>query len=92
MAKLIPLYPKALPLSPLMIKALQKAHDMQSNNEPFGQVDLSGSFSGLLKRGLIDSKTIVAGGEMEVYWYVTPAGKFALRKLGEEYGLQKNDL
>lgn len=61
-----------------MIKALKMAHEKEINNEPFGQVDIEGSFSGLLRRGFIDAKTIIVNGEKLVHWYVTVAGKHAL--------------
>ena len=80
MAKIIPLFEKTSPLTPLMIKALRMAYEKQIKNEPFGQVDIEGSFSGLLRRGLIDAKTIIVNGEKLVHWYVTGAGKLALDK------------
>ncbi len=61
-----------------MIKALRMAYEKQINNEPFGQIDIEGSFSGLLRRGFIDAKTIVVNGDKLVHWYVTGAGKRAL--------------
>ena len=82
MAKIIPLFENASSLTPLKIKALRKAYEMESQNEPFGQIDIFGSFAALLKRELIDAKTIVVKGERLVSWYVTRAGKYALIKLG----------
>ena len=82
MAKIIPLFEKTSPLTPLMIKALRMAYEMQSNNEPFGQIDIHGSFAALLRRGFIDAKTIIVNEEILVSWYVTSAGKYALIKHG----------
>ena len=82
MAKIIPLFAKKPALTPLMLKALRKAYEMESQNEPFGQIDIFGSFAALLKRELIDAKTIVVKGERLVSWYVTRAGKYALTKEG----------
>ena len=82
MAKIIPLFTETPPLTRLMIKALRKAYEMQSNNEPFGQIDIDGSFSGLLRRGLIDARTIILNGEILVSWYVTGPGKYELIKHG----------
>ena len=82
LAKIIPLFTETSPLTRLMIKALRKAYEMQSNNEPFGQIDIDGSFSGLLTRGFIDARTIIVNGEILVSWYVTSAGKYALIKVG----------
>lgn len=64
-----------------MIKALRKAYEMQTKNKPFGQIDIDGSFAGLLRRELIDAKTIIYGGEKVVSWYVTRAGTHTLSKL-----------
>ena len=85
MANVIPLFSKILPLTPLMVKALVLACKMQSNNEPFGQVDLHGAFTGLLRRGCIDAETIISDGEKMVSWYVTRTGKISLEKLGYNF-------
>jgi hypothetical protein len=82
MAKVISLFSKTAPLSSLMIAALKAACIMQSNNEPFGQIDIHGSFAALLRREFIDAKTIYFNGEKMVSWYVTQSGKYTLRKLG----------
>jgi hypothetical protein len=82
MAKIISLYSKAAPLTSFMVKALRTACEKQSNNIPFGQIDIHSSFAVLLKRGFIDAKTIIFKDEKMVTWYVTPAGKNALLKLG----------
>ena len=82
MAMIIPLFENASSLTPLKLKALRMAYEMQSNNEPFGQIDIYGSFAALLKRGFIDTKTIIVNKEVLVSWYVTSAGKYALIKLG----------
>ena len=70
------------PLSPLMIKTLRAACIKQSNHEPFGQVDLNGSFNALLNREFIAAKTIIIRGKKEVFWFVTTSGKNTLSKLG----------
>jgi len=86
MAKIIPLIKvitqSALPLTPLMIKTLRLACKMQSNNESFGQIEIKGSFTALVKRQFIDCKNINIFGELQVCWYVTEAGKNALIKIG----------
>lgn len=84
-AKIIPLFEETVKLTPLMIKALRTACQKQSKNEPFGQIDIHGSFAALLRRGFIDAKTIMFEGEKMVSWYVTRAGKFSLKKLGFEH-------
>jgi len=84
MAKIVPISKiiKSAPLSPLMIKTLRAACKKQNNNERFGQNDLNGSFTALLKREFIDAKTIIIRGEKEVLWFVTTSGKNTLSKLG----------
>ena len=82
LAKIIPLFEKTSPLTPLMVKALRMAYEMECNNEPSGQIDIQGSFAGLLRRGLIDAKTVIVNEEKLASWYVTRAGKYALVKLG----------
>jgi hypothetical protein len=82
MAKIKSLFENASSLTPLKIEALRMAYEMQSNNEPFGQIDIYGSFSALLRRGFIDIKTFIINKEILVSWYVTNAGKYALIKLG----------
>ena len=82
MAKNIPLFENTSSLTPLKIKALRMAYQMQSNSEPFGQIDIYGSFAALLRRGFIDAKTFIVNKEILVSWYVTSAGKYALIKLG----------
>ena len=71
-----------LPLTGLMIKTLRAAFKMQSNNEPFGQADLDGSFTALVRRELIDTKITTVLGKQEVLWYVTAEGINSLNKLG----------
>ena len=86
MAKIIPINSSItvsqLPLSPLMIKTLQLACDMQKKQKPFGQAELGGSFMALLKRQLIDCKAFTLKGKEEVCWFVTKAGILALNKYG----------
>ena len=82
MAKIKALFENASSLTPLKIEALRMAYEMQSNNEPFGQIDIHGSFAALLRRGFIDAKTIIVNQEILVSWYVTSAGKYALIKVG----------
>lgn len=84
MAKIIPISKtiNSTPLSPLMIKTLRAACRKQSNQEPFGQADLNGSFTALLKREFIAAKTITISGKKEVLWFVTASGKNTLNKLG----------
>jgi hypothetical protein len=86
MAKIIPLNSSVkasqLPLSPLMIKTLKVACEMQRNRKPFGQAELDGSFMALLKRQLIDCKTSTRNGKERILWFVTKAGIVALKKSG----------
>jgi len=84
MAKIIPILKiiKPASLSPLMIKTLRAACKKQNNNERFGQKDLNGSFTALLKREFIDAKTVTIMGKREVLWFVTISGKNILGKLG----------
>ncbi len=71
-----------LPLTHLMIKTLQLACKKQRLNIEFGQVDLDGSFTSLVKRELIDTKTHIVAGKRVPSWYVTKEGISTLRKLG----------
>jgi hypothetical protein len=82
LAKIIPLFEEQDPLTPLMIKTLRMAWEKQAKHEPFGQIDIDGSFAGLLRREFIDAKTMIFEGEKMVSWYVTRSGKHALTKLG----------
>lgn len=84
MTKIIPIekYIKERPLTPLMIKTLRAACKMQSDHEPFGQKDLNGSFTALLRREFIDAKRTNANGKTVVSWFVTAAGIRSLQKLG----------
>ena len=49
-----------------MIKTLRAACKMQSNNEPFGQSGMDGSFTALVRRELIDTKITTVLGKQEV--------------------------
>jgi hypothetical protein len=84
MGKIVSLgkYTEDVKFTPLMIKTLRDACKMQSNNVPFGQANLNGSFTALLKRGCIDVKTITLNGNKEITWYITRRGIKALHKLG----------
>ena len=85
MGKLISLgkYSDKIRLSPLMIETLRSACKMQTDNVPFGQATLNGSFTALLKRGCIDAERITSpNGTKHVKWYVTTRGMKALDKLG----------
>ena len=73
---------KKTALSPKMILTLREACKKQSNHLPIGQVDLDGSFTVLVKRGLIDVIKIPFKGENQVTWHVTKQGMMILRKLG----------
>ena len=65
-----------------MVKTLRAACKKQTNRERLGQVDLDGSFTSLLKRELIDVKTIIIKGKRETSWYVTRQGIKTLVSLG----------
>ena len=84
MAKIISIskFSKKKPLTPLMIKTLRAACKKQSNKERLGQIDLDGSFTALLKRELIDIKTITFKGKTQRSWYVTRMGIRTLSKMG----------
>lgn len=85
MAKIIPIDSikkrKESPLTPLMIETLTLAFKKQHRNETIGQVELNGSFTVLVKRGMIDCKQFVLAGKHEVLWYVTKRGIQALREI-----------
>ena len=86
MAKIIPInvFDKAssAPLTPSMIKTLTTACEMQNKHENFGQIDVDGSFTVLVKRGYIDRKKFTLKGVEETVWFVTKAGIKALKKAG----------
>ena len=65
-----------------MLKTLRLAYKKQQRGEHIGQVDLDGSFTSLLKRGLIDLKTISSNRRKNKTWFVTREGEKALSKLG----------
>lgn len=71
-----------VPLTQLMIKTLHLACKKQSLNIKFGQADLDGSFTTLVKRELIDTKTHIVAGKRVQVWYVTTEGINTLKKLG----------
>ncbi len=86
MARIIPIIKflkPTRPLSSLMIKTLREACEKQSQNIPFGQDDLDGSFMALLRRKFIDTDINLNNKSIEeTKWYVTQAGKDALKNLG----------
>jgi len=84
MTKIIPItkYIKEKPLTPLMVTTLRAACKKQSNHEPFGQKDLNGSFTALLKRDFIDAKRTGTNGKTIISWFVTSTGIKSLRSLG----------
>lgn len=85
MAKIISINPSANePLTPLMIKTLQAACKLQEKNEVFGQVDIDGSFTAAVNRGYMDTKTQLVDGKEQVFWFVTRAGRKALKDSGNE--------
>ena len=84
MAKIIPLFKfdKRTALSPLMIKTLTEACEKQDKHMPIGQVDLNGSFTALVKRGLIDAERVQINSGMQTTWFVTNKGIQTLKKSG----------
>ena len=83
MAKIIPLFKfdKRTALTPLMIKTSREACEKQDKKMPIGQVDLSGSFIALERRGLIDAEKVQANSGMQTTWFVTNKGKQTLKNL-----------
>lgn len=82
MAKIIPLYKLSKrPLTPLMVTTLRRAVTMQNNKVEIAQGNLDGSFMALLKRELIDCKTVQTNGDGEVSWFVTQDGIDALNNI-----------
>jgi hypothetical protein len=84
MTKIIPItkYIKEKPLTHLMVTTLRAACKKQSNHEPFGQKDLNGSFTALLKREFIGAKRIITNGKTTISWFVTATGIKRLHNLG----------
>ena len=90
MAKIILLFKfdKKTPLTPLMIKTLREACKKQDKKMPIGQVDLSGAFVALVKRGLIDAERVQVNSGMQTTWFVTNKGIQTLKNLGSSEPLQ----
>jgi len=65
-----------------MLRTLEEACKKQCNGEPLGQIDLDGSFTALLKRGLIDARTRKFGSRKLITWYVTKDGIRTLKRMG----------
>lgn len=84
MAKIIPLFKfdKRTALTQSMIKTLREACEKQDKKMPVGQVDLNGSFTVLVKRGLIDAESVQINSGMQTTWFVTNKGIQTLKKSG----------
>ena len=65
-----------------MIVALIEACERQKQGLLFGPCDLKGSFTALIKRGLIISKKININGRPESSWHVTAEALEMLKVLG----------
>jgi hypothetical protein len=70
------------PLSRLMIVALIEACERQKQGLLFGPCDLKGSFTVLIKRGLIITKKININGRAESSWHVTTEALEMLKPMG----------
>jgi hypothetical protein len=70
-------------LSKLMIVTLVEAYVHQTQGIPFGPADIKGgSFSSLVNRGLIVSKTIVTKNQKQLVWQITPEAIEMLKEMG----------
>ena len=72
---------KKPPLSSLMIDALLAACEKQKKRTPYGPSDIRGSFTSLIKRGLIIRKEVTIT-EHTASWQVTTEAIAMLEALG----------
>ena len=72
---------KQPPLTLLMIDALLAACEKQNKRTPFGPCDIKGSFTSLIKRGLIVRKEVPFT-EHTASWQVTTEAIAMLKALG----------
>jgi hypothetical protein len=72
---------KYTPLTPKMIRSLLIAIEKQKKRIPFGPVDIKGSVTTLIKRGLISRQKIKLAGHIESQWQVTEKAMNLLKNL-----------
>jgi hypothetical protein len=70
------------PLTRLMIVALIEACEKQSKGLLFGPNSIHGSFTALIKRGLMVTKQVTLDNQKEATWQVTAEAIQMLRALG----------
>ena len=70
------------PLSRLMIVALIEACDKQSRGLIFTPKNITGSFTSLVRRGLIAIKENITNGEPKTKWQVTSEAVEMLKAIG----------
>ncbi len=69
-------------LSSLMIKTLERACRRQNANLPLGPTDIDGSFTALVKRGLIIFENVIIRGKTYPRWKVSTEASELLKELG----------
>ena len=69
-------------LSTVMIKTLELACRKQNANQPIGPVDIDGSFTTLVKRGLIIIENVTIRGKIFPQWKVTSEAADLLKEPG----------
>lgn len=69
-------------LSRVMIKTLELACRKQNTNQPIGPVDIDGSFTALVKRGLIVIENVKMRGKIFPQWKVTREAANLLKEPG----------
>jgi hypothetical protein len=72
------------PLTSKMIVALLNALEKQKKEIPFGSINVRGSFTSLITRGLIVGKELTINGHKEFLWQVTEDAIAMLENLGIE--------
>jgi hypothetical protein len=86
--KIIPFYGrhykrnKYPPLTSKMIVALLASCEKQHAGIPYGPKDIKGSFTSLIRRGLVIRKKLTLNGKTDFYWRVNTTAIEMLMKLG----------
>ena len=75
---------KQPPLTPLMISALLEACEKQTEGITFGPIDIKGSLTSLIKRGLIIRKEVTIDEHTKSLWQVTTEAIALLKAEGIE--------
>ena len=73
---------KSPPLTSKMIVSLLNALEKQKKEIPFGSVNVRGSFTSLITRGLIVGKELTINGHKDFHWQVTEEAIVMLENLG----------